>query len=304
MGNSGTRQGRLLSSREAKTAYAFLLPVLICVTAVLIYPILKAIMMSFQDWFVLRASPHEWIGIENYRAVVGSEYFWFSVRITAVYVTVTVIAKMIIGSSLSIAFNREFPGKPLVLSTMIAPWAVPVAVGALVWMLMLDPVYGIVNYIGVRLGLFDEPVSFLGQPGLAFWMVIAFAVWKGFPLVFVMMTAGLKSVPSEIYEAALIDGADGWQLLRRVTLPVLKPVWVVTLLLEVIWAIQEFEVVYLVARGGPARATSVLTVYIYDSAFQNLRIGEASAAGTLLLIVAAIFTMLYLRILKGEEPAW
>lgn len=292
------------SLKKNRTAYLFIAPLMITVIIILLYPIFKAALMSFQYWYMARPiGGNPFVGLDNYKQVLSSGQFYNSVWITAVYIFVTVIARYVLGLGTALMLNRNFRGRGFFRSLIIIPWAVPEVVTCLVFILMMDYQYGTINEILVRMHLLSSPVAFLGNADTALGAAMFVNVWKGFPFVAVMLLAGLQSIPKDLYEAATVDGASAWKQFLNITMPSLKPVSVVVFMLLVIWTIKDFAIVYVLTGGGPSRVTEIMTIFIYRLGFQSFDFGAAAAGGMILLVVSVIFTVFYIKATKAGESA-
>ena len=295
---------RLKISRETKSGYLFILPLVIILAVFLAYPILKAALMSVQYWKMTKPSPdgHYFVGVENYVNVFQDEFFWNSARVTVLYMVVTVAFRFILGFGAALPLNTKFRGCGLARALIIIPWAVPEVVACLVWILMYDKDYGIINSMLTGMGVLSGNVGWLLDKNVALPAAMAVNIWKGFPFVAIMLLAGLQGIDQEMYEAATVDGATRLQKLRYITWPSLKPVSMVVFLLLIIWTLKDYAIAYLLAKGGPARATEILTIFVQQTAFKYFDFGKASAVGMLMLLASCIFTGLYFRALnKGEK---
>ena len=295
---------RLKISRETKSGYLFILPLVIILAVFLAYPILKAALMSVQYWKMTKPSPdgHYFVGVENYVNVFQDEFFWNSARVTVLYMVVTVAFRFILGFGTALTLNTKFRGCGLARALIIIPWAVPEVVACLVWILMYDKDYGIINSMLTGMGVLSGNVGWLLDKNVALPAAMAVNIWKGFPVVAIMLLAGLQGIDQEMYEAATVDGATRLQKLRYITWPSLKPVSMVVFLLLIIWTLKDYAIAYLLAKGGPARATEILTIFVQQTAFKYFDFGKASAVGMLMLLASCIFTGLYFRALnKGEK---
>ncbi|MFC4598722.1 carbohydrate ABC transporter permease [Cohnella hongkongensis] len=289
--------------KRNRAAYLFIAPLALVVGLILLYPIVKAALMSFQYWKVAKPieEGHPYIGFDNYAAVFQSGYFLQSLGITFVYILVTVVLRFILGIGTAVLLNTPFKGRGLVRALVIIPWAVPEVVTCLVFILMFDYQYGVINDLLLRMSILSNPVAFLGDPDTALWAAMFVNVWKGFPFAAIMLLAGLQSISKDLYEAASIDGASPWRQFLSVTMPQLKPVSVIVFLLLVIWTIKDFGIVYVLTGGGPSRVTEILTIFIYRAGFKSFDFGLASAAGMFLLILSVAFTVLYMKATKAGE---
>ena len=260
--------------------------------------------MSVQYWKMTKPSPdgHYFVGVENYVNVFQDEFFWNSARVTVLYMVVTVAFRFILGFGTALTLNTKFRGCGLARALIIIPWAVPEVVACLVWILMYDKDYGIINSMLTGMGVLSGNVGWLLDKNVALPAAMAVNIWKGFPFVAIMLLAGLQGIDQEMYEAATVDGATRLQKLRYITWPSLKPVSMVVFLLLIIWTLKDYAIAYLLAKGGPARATEILTIFVQQTAFKYFDFGKASAVGMLMLLASCIFTGLYFRALnKGEK---
>jgi len=290
-------------NRNAIRGYLFVLPLVIIMLVFLVYPIIKAALMSVQYWYMPKLTDrgHYFVGIENFISILKDSNFLNSVKVTVIYVVVTVVVRFLIGLGTALLLNKKFFGRGVARALVIIPWAVPEVVACLVWILMYDKDFGIINYIGQSLGLFSESLGFLTDVRIALPAAMAVNIWKGFPFVAIMLLAGLQSIPGELYEAAYVDGANSWKQFKSVTWPSLRPVTIIVFLLLIIWTIKDFAISYLLAKGGPSRATEILTIYIYKIAFSTFDFGKAAAGGMLMLLFSIIFTIIYMKTLQKED---
>lgn len=284
-------------------AYLFIAPLALTVALVLLYPIFKAALMSFQYWKVAKpvAGGHPFVGFDNYATALQSGYFLKSLGITFVYIIVTVLLRFILGLGTAVLLNVPFKGRGLVRALVIIPWAVPEVVTCLVFILMYDYQFGVINDILLKMNLLTNPIAFLGESSTALGAAMFVNVWKGFPFASIMLLAGLQSISKDLYEAASIDGASKWRQFRSVTFPMLKPVSVIVFLLLIIWTIKDFGIVYVLTGGGPSRVTEILTIFIYRAGFKSFDFGLAAAAGMILLLISVVFTVLYMKATKAGE---
>ncbi len=294
---------RLKAHRDTLTGYAFVLPLVIILAAFLAYPIIKAAVMSVQYWRMMKpsANGHYFVGFDNYAKVFKDEFFWNSAWVTLQYMVVTIAARFLLGFITALALNTRFKGCGLARALVIIPWAVPEVVACLVWILMYDKDYGIINSVLSGAGIISGNIGWLLDSKFALPAAMAVNIWKGFPFVAIMLLAGMQGIDQEMYEAATVDGATPFQKLRYITLPSLKPVSMVVFLLLIIWTMKDYAIAYLLAKGGPARSTEILTIFVQQTAFKYFDFGKASAVGMLMLIASCIFTSFYFRTIeKGE----
>lgn len=287
---------RLLSRH---VAYLFILPVVLIIALLILYPMVRSVVMSFTDWYLLRPNPaRPFVGLDNYRDALTLDHFGQMAWVTAIYTVASVSGKMLVGLGTALMLNRDFVGRSFVRGIFIIPWAVPTVVAAIIFRVSLDPTHGIVNGTLRDLGWIQTSINFLSDPNLALGSVIVLAIWKYFPFVTLMILAALQSIPRDLYEAAAIDGATTWSRFRHVTWPLIMPVWSIVLVLQIVWTIKEFELVYLVTRGGPSYATTIIGVDVYLNAFRFFRVGTAAAEGMILLAISVVFAIFYYRFLE------
>lgn len=288
--------------KKNKSAYFFLTPLILIMAVILLYPIVKALLMSFQNWdFTSSGSREGFIGLGNYIAVFSSKYFWSSLGISFIYISVTIFFRFGLGLLVALLLNKNFRGRSFARALIIIPWAVPEVIATMIFILMYDYQYGIFNQALMAINVISEPIAFLGDQDVALIAAMFVNIWKGFPFAALMLLAGLQTIPGELYEAASIDGASSFEKFKNITMPMLKPVSAIVLLLLIIWTIKDFAILYVLTQGGPGRSTEILPVYIYRLGFENFNFGMAAAAGMVLLVFTAIFTAFYLRKTNKED---
>jgi multiple sugar transport system permease protein len=279
-------------ARERFHGWYFLAPTLVFLACVIVLPLAHAFWTSFHRIRGLNAT---FVGFANYARVLGDEAFWRSFQVSLAFVSVSVAAHMILGLALALALDRVRVARTALRILFLTPWMVAAAVGATIWLWLLEPQFGVVNHLLLRAGFVAAPVAWLGEPGTAFAAVTAVEIWRGVPFVMLLMLAGLQTIPAEQYEAADIDGASAWQRFRWITLPNLKYLIVVASTLDIINVVRHYDIIGVMTGGGPAGATEVLPALLYNTAFRANRFGEAAAIGVLLLLVVLVFAVLYLR---------
>ncbi len=284
---------------DAWVGYLFVLPLGVLVLALVGYPLLSAVYVSLTEKYV--GYPARFVGLRNYaelsRDAVFHKVVWNSVLFTVVSVTV----KLVIGLCMALALHRALAARRLVRGILLLPWVVPTVITALAWHWMFDAQHGFINVSLQGVGLIGEPIAWLGRPTTAMLAVITVNIWRGFPFFGVSLLAGLQTIPRDLYEAAAVDGASPLQRFLRVTLPGLRPVILVTTLISTIFTLNDFNIVYVMTRGGPGIATHVLATYTYETGFQALRWGKAVAVSMYLMPVVALMIVVLARHLTREE---
>lgn len=282
--------------REKSTIwpYLLLLPALIVMLSVVIVPIINAVSMSFQSYNLTKPKKIGYIGLQNYATLLHDPLFWSSLLRTAIWVVFGVGCQFLFGFLLALVLNKQFKGRGVVRAVSLIPWVTPGVLIALMWRWMYDGNYGVINDLLMRLGLIRENIAFLSKPATAMPSVIVTIVWQGIPFFALMLLAGLQGISYDLYEAASIDGATGWQKLIYVTIPSLRNTIFVTTMLRIIWVANSVDVIFNMTEGGPAYATQTLSVYIYKKA-SALDMGYASAMAIMLMLVLLLAAIPYLR---------
>ncbi len=279
------------------------LPALVLLGAVVLYPLIGSLTTSlFRQSLVLPG--RSFAGLDNFRAVLDGE-FWAVLRHTLVFTVACTAIPFVIGFALALALHTRLPGRGLLRGLFLFPWVIPGVVVSFVWMWIFNANYGVLNGILVRLGLIDDPVSWLGQPGTAMLAVIVAKSWASFPWMMVMLLAGLQTVPVTLHEAAALDGAGMVRRFWHVTLPHLRGIVGIVLLLEAIWNFQHFDTIYVLTGGGPAGATTTFAVSVYDTAFKGFDLGRAGAIGALWMVLLSVLVVVYVWASeRGRDASW
>lgn len=281
---------------------ALLAPAGLIMAVLLAWPVLRGITLSFFDTRLLRYAQGRFIGFDNYVRLAGDPYFWNSVWVTLVYSTAVTAGTYAIGLGLALLLNRRMPGRGLLRTIVIMPWAIPEVVAVLIFVWLLDAQYGVINYVLVEVGLLRAPAAWLSDADLAMPALVLVTCWQQFPLAMLILLAGLQTVPRELYEAAMSDGAGRWAVFRHVTMPGLRSVNLVLVLMLVLNSFRRVTVIYAMTAGGPARATETLSILTYNTAFQYQRLGYAAAVGTMLLLILLGLSLVYMRVARVNQP--
>ncbi len=294
----GTPRGRFGRAywRLAVEPWLYLGPALMLIGVVIIVPLAIGIGYSFREIQLLRPGAAEWVGLENYRNLWNDARFWKALNNTLIWTGASLTLQFLLGLGLALLLTRPFHGKRLVQALVFLPWAVPTFLTALTFAWMLNPVIGPFPHWMYALGLIDEPYNILGNPRTALWGPILANVWYGVPFFAITLLAALSSIPSELYEAAEIDGASAWQRFTKITLPFLGPMIAITVMLRAIWIANFADLIYVMTNGGPANSTQILSTYIFTTAFRRLDFGHASAIAVALLILLMIYAALLMVI--------
>ena len=286
------------SVRTKAFAYLLVAPVVLLILGLVAYPFLFAVWVSFTDMVV--GSAGNFIGFKNFQYLAGTATFWAAIWNTITIVLVSDVLKLGIGLGLALLVHQNLPGRGLFRSFLMLPWAMPAFVAFLTWRVLYQPIGGGINLILNQTGLYEGTVDWLGTRQTAMASVIMASVWRGFPFWFISILAALQSVPKELHEAAIVDGANSWQRFWNVTIPGILPVIIVTTLLSSIWTANGFEHVWLLTAGGPSDATMVFPVLAYFG-MQTQRIGEAAAVSVYMLPVLAILVLFATSLMMRKE---
>jgi multiple sugar transport system permease protein len=295
---TATRRGATPWTRRRRVGYAFVAPVFLFLCAVIVFPLVHAFWTSLHR---VRGLSSTFVGVQNYERVLTDDAFWHSLATSLTFTGACVALHMVIGLGLALLLNEIRFARTALRIAFLTPWMVAPAVGATIWLWLLEPQFGVVNYLLQAARFIRAPLAWLGEPVLAFASVVTVDVWRGVPFVMLLMLAGLQTIPREQYEAAAMDGASAWQRFRYVTLPNLRYLLVVASTLDIINTIRHYDIIGVMTAGGPAGATQVLPVLLYNTAFRGNRFGEAAAIGVLLLLIVLAFSIFHIRFTRPEQ---
>jgi arabinogalactan oligomer / maltooligosaccharide transport system permease protein len=288
---------------EKKFAFWLLGPAAIVLAAVVIYPFFYNLVLSFSNMSLLHIRDWQLIGPRQYEKVFTEPRFYTIFGKTILWTVINVFFHVTIGVSLALLLHEKVPGKAMFRTLLILPWAVPPIVTALTWRGMFHYEYGAVNLIWSKVFM-QTPIQWLNDPVGTFTACIVTNIWLGFPFMMVVALGGLQSIPHELYEAAIMDGANAWQRFRTVTLPMLKPVLTPAIILGVVWTFNKVDIVWLVSNGGePADSTHILVSYVYRAAFNLYRYGYAAAFSVIIFLMLLVFGIFYMRRMQKAQAA-
>jgi len=271
--------------RRSVTPWLFLAPALVATAALVLLPVLNTLWLSFHQVILFRPRSRPFVGLDNYIKALASPVFWEALRHSLVWVACTVALQFSLGFTAALLLNRGFVWRGIARALMVVPWAMPSVIIGLIWTWMLDFNLGVLNHIGVRLGLLSAAVPWLAQPNTAMASVILALTWQGIPFFAVTLLAGLQGVPPELYESASIDGAGIWGKFRHVTVPGLASVIATALLLRMIWVANSLDLILVMTGGGPGTATQTLPLHAFLTAWAGGNYGQGSALAVMLTIL-------------------
>jgi multiple sugar transport system permease protein len=289
---------------ERAYPYLSILPAFLVIALFTIYPILYAVRISFYQYLLTRPKSHPFIGLKNFQEVINSYYFQNSLTITTIYTIAAVIGVIIFGLGVALLLNSQIRLANFLKIFILLPWAIPAVVGGLLWKWILNSDFGILNGILYSLGLIKDYIPFLANPTLAKISIILAHIWKEGPLVSIFFLSGLQLIPDELYEAARIDGGGGWRIFRMITLPLLKPIFMVVVVYETMTAILTFDVIYVLTGGGPGDSTALISWFAYAEIFKSLNLGHGLALAIIIALITLVLILLYLRVLKSEDTVY
>ncbi|NGM69995.1 sugar ABC transporter permease [Natronolimnobius sp. AArcel1] len=284
-------------SKESVWGWLFLLPSLLALGLVSVYPLFRGVYLSFFEYDGI-ADP-EFVGLEHYITILGWTEFWIVMRNTLVWAFAAVIVMALIGLGFAIMLNRDFRGRSVATTLLLLPWAVPFISIALNWRLMynfeLGPLNGFLRLTGISEGL-----PWIASSRYALFSIMLAWVWRNFPFFMLTFLAGMKGIPGDLYEASRVDGSTKVDQFRHITMPFLQPIAVVMTLLMSLWTLNHFTLIYVMTGGGPGNSSMVLPVYIYERAFHLSQMGLASAIAVVMLIVMMTYGLIYLRLYRED----
>jgi multiple sugar transport system permease protein len=268
----------------------FIAPAVLLMTSTILFPLCYAIYSSL---FRIRGINMRFVGADNYLRILGDPAFWDSLKISCQYAFVTVTLHIVLGLILALLLNIAIAGRSIIRIAILTPWMIAPAIGAVIWMWLLEPQFGIVNYLLTSNHIISQPVEWLGRPDTAFASIVMVDVWRGTPFVMILLLAALQGIPQSQYDAAKIDGAGPFQQFRYITLPNMSYMSIVASTLDAIDALRQFDSISVLTGGGPVNSTQVVPVLIYNTAFRANQLGDAAAVGVVFMIFIFAITTAY-----------
>lgn len=282
--------------KKGSQPYLYLLPTLVLMLILLVIPIINVIRYSFYDNVIVKKNP-VFVGLKNYSTILHDSRFWDAVGHSLIFVIVSVIAHMLIGMLFANLLNTRYfrTGTKAIMRTIYAlPWMFTASVIAILWKMMMNN-NGILNYILVSLHMITKHIDWLGDRHVALAAVTLINIWSGYPFYMISILAGLQGISGDLYEASAIDGAGAVQQFFSITLPQLKPILISLIMLDFVWTLQQFALIWMTTGGGPINATDTVSTYIYKKAFSQYQYSLSSTAAVLLLIVCIVIGIFYVR---------
>jgi multiple sugar transport system permease protein/N,N'-diacetylchitobiose transport system permease protein len=287
-------------SREGRFALALLLPSVIVVFGIVVYPVLRTLYTSLFSVNTPFAGHFPWVGLDNYKFAIEQSGFWQAVLRTVYFTGVSTAAELGFGIGIALLLYAPLRGRWLFRTIVVLPWALPTIVNGAMWRAFFNAQYGGINAVLTQIGLQNSYHSFFSSPFGALNIVVLADVWKNTSLVAFFLLAGLTTIPSDVYEAARVDGYGRWGAFVHITLPLLRPVIVVVLVLRTIEAFKVFDIIYVMTGGGPANGTQSIAYFTYQRAFSDEFFGYGSALAYLIVLFILGLAVIYIRLLRSD----
>lgn len=291
-----------LSTKNKLISFLYVVPALVLMLGLIGYPIIFNIKISFQDFTLttLNSGDTPFIGLENYRNILGEATFWTALKNTLYFTFWCIILQFIVGFALAMFFNMKFKLAGFLRGMTLVAWLVPTVVTSLLFKFMLNE-NGIINYFLMNLGFVDAPVAWLTDPSLAMWSLIIANVWVGAPFNMMLLSTGLSSLPTDVYEAASIDGAGKFRQFWSMTVPMIKPTILVVIMMGFIYTLKVFDLIFVMTGGGPVDATEALSTLSYRLSFSQFNFGSGAAVANVLFVILFVISLVYLRLVRSDE---
>jgi multiple sugar transport system permease protein len=292
----------MLRVSKKLTPFAYLSPTLILLAVLSLIPIGTVFYYSMMDNVIMNKNP-VFVGLANYVELLTDKNFHGAIANTLYFTVMSVVFHLLLGLSFALLLNTRLLGpltKALFRVVYVLPWVFTATIIAILWRLLLNP-NGVINYILITLGLADGPIEWLSSRQLALYSVTFINIWAGYPFYMVSLLAGLQGIPEELYEAGTIDGANGRQLFRFITLPQLKPIIVSLAMLDFIWTMHQFTLIWMTTGGGPIRTTEMLSTFTYKLAFSSYEFSHASASAFIILVLSMFVAVFYVRQQRASD---
>ena len=283
------------ANNEKHLSYLFVLPAVIILFGVAIFPLIFSLSTSMTN-FTFALPKVDFIGLKNFAKIFKDDYFWNGLKLTAIFVTVSTTVSLVLGFGVALLIDRLLRGAAVLKTIVLFPMVVPSIVVGIMWLLMFMPDFSVINYFLGLIGI--NPPQWLLTPGWALVAVMIAYIWQWTPFFILMITAGLASLPVEPYEAAMVDGASWSQMVRFITIPLLRPIILLTIVIRMMDSFRVFDQVFVMTAGGPGRSTQVLSLVIYLTGIRYRYLGYASAMSWIMLIIVIALATLMIRLLR------
>jgi len=277
-----------------------LLPALVLLAILIVYPLINSIIISFHSQLIYEQKG-KFVGLQNYIDFLKDKEFWHSFLLSIEWTLANVVGQVVLGVIMSLFLNEQFKGRTIVRGLVLLPFFMPVVSIMLMWRWMLNDSYGIINYLFMSIGIIKEPISWLGSTQYAFPVVIFISIWRYFPFVIINVLAKLQTIPTELYEAARIDGANTFSEFWYVTLPQISDVLKIVVMLRIIFMFKKVDEIMMLTNGGPGSSTEVLPLFAYRNAFEAMQLGKGAASSIIVLIILMVLMAIYFTYSDQKE---
>jgi multiple sugar transport system permease protein len=297
------RNRKVFLSGEKLTPYFFILPSVLFLGAILGFPILFSVVISFQKYTLqaLISKQAQFIGFQNYYDVLSDPTFMVALTHSLKFTFYSILFQFTIGLGLAILLSKAFPMSNVMRGLLLSGWQIPSVVTGTIFLWLFNLDYGLINFLLTSSGVVNEPIGWVVQADAALPAVIIANIWLGIPFNLIMLSAGITGIPEDIYEAATVDGANGWQKIIYLTVPLLRPTILAVLMLGFIYTLRVFDLIWIMTKGGPGNATEVLPTLAYRLSFVHFDFGKSAAIAVIMLIILLIAAVGYLKLTVQEE---
>lgn len=288
--------------KRQSAGYFLIAPGLILIAIIMVYPLARGVVSSFFTSNKGSLDFQKFVGLKYYRDLMKDRIFIASLKNSLLYTVIVVAGMYLIGLAAALLLNKNFRGRGIYRSLILIPWVVPGIAAAMTWKWMYSSQYGVVNYALTSLGIISKNIDWLGGAQTALGSVMVTAIWKAVPFMTITLLAALQSIDVTLYEAARVDGASSWQCFKHITFTGIKEVSITTILLQIIWTFNQFDLDFIMTKGGPANASQIIPVYTYLTAFNFFKLNKAAAIGVVGLLIVGVFAVWYIiRSNRGDQ---
>ncbi len=284
-----------VSAYDQKSAMIFLAPMMLVLMVIAVFPILYSLWISLFDLKLTRPNRAPFVWFDNYALIFQDPMFWSSVGRSTSFTLMSVSGIMVIAMLMALLLNEQFRGRRILSTVLLIPWAIPYVANGLMWKWIYDSGYGALNGLLFQLGLIDKYMVLLGDVDKTMFLITNAFVWKEVPLATILLLVTLKSVGADLYRAAQVDGANVWQRFIHITLPALKPGFMLVMIYETMMAIRHFDLFFILTEGGPAEASHVVAWAVYVETFRKLAFGTGAAMAYIMAVATFMLAFFIIR---------
>lgn len=281
--------------QQNELGYVFILPCALLILIILIFPVINGITKSFTNENLMKIQQDEFIGFQNYIRLFEDQTFLHALGKSIIWTITILVVEMVVGLFFASILNKDIHGKKFFRLLVLIPWVIPNAIAGIIWKWFLNESYGMMNHLLKQSGLISNNLPWLSSSQLAELSLILVISWKSIPFVAITLLAGLQAIPTNLYEAAEVDGAGAYVKFRYITIPMIKKIMLITGILTSIWNFNQIEIIQVITRGGPGEATLTLPIYIYRLFMLTFQTGYASAAAVVMMLVLIVPTAIYVK---------